>query len=75
MCYMMSREAYLGHTSGHWHPYLMFYGLRTDGADWGADLHGSPVMLNPQFQNAPEPLAKFMIAVDRRSDGTSAPIH
>ena len=75
MCYMMSREAYLGDTSGHWHPHLMFYGPRTDGADWGADLHGSPVMLNLQFQNAPEPLATFMVEVDRWSDGTSAPIH
>jgi hypothetical protein len=75
MCYMMSREAYLGDTSGHWHPHLMFYGPRTDGADWGADLHGSPVMLNPQFQNAPEPLATIMVAVDRWSDGTSVPIH
>ena len=75
MCYMMSREAYLGDKSGHWHPHLMFYGPRTDGADWGADLHGSPVMLNPQFQNAPEPLATLMVAVDQWSDGTSAPIH
>jgi hypothetical protein len=75
MCYMMSRDAYLGDTSGHWHPHLMFYGPRTDGADWGADLHGSPVMLNPQFQNAPEPLATLMVAVDKWSDGTSAPIH
>ena len=75
MCYMMSRAAYLGDTSGNWHPHLMFYGPRTDGADWGADLQGSPVMLNPQFQNAPEPLATLMVAVDKWSDGTSAPIH
>jgi hypothetical protein len=75
MCYMMSRDAYLGDKNGHWHPHLMFYGPRTDGADWGADLQGSPVMLNPQFQNAPEPLATLMVAVDKWSDGTSAPIH
>jgi hypothetical protein len=75
MCYMMSREGNLGDSPGHWHPHLMFYGPRSDGADWGADLPGSPVMLNPQFQTSPEPLATFMVVVDRWSDGTSEPIH
>jgi hypothetical protein len=75
MCYMMSREQNLGDAPGHWHPHLMFYGHRSDGADWGADRSGSPVMLNPQFQNAPEPLATYMVAVDQWSDGTSVPIH
>jgi hypothetical protein len=75
MCYMMSREANLGDKNGHWHPHLMFYGPRTDGTDWGADLHGSPVMLNPQFQDSPEPLATIMVAVDQWSDGTPVPIH
>jgi hypothetical protein len=28
-----------------------------------------------QFQTAPEPLATYMVAVDRWSDGTPAPIH
>jgi hypothetical protein len=75
LCYMMSREQYLGDRGLHWHPHLMFYGPRTDGADWGADLHGSPIMLNQQFQSGPEPLATFMVAVDQWSDGTLAPIH
>jgi len=75
MCYMMSREADLGDSVGHWHPHLMFYGPRSDGADWGADFSGSPVMLNPQFQGSPEPLATYMVAVDRWSDGAPAPIH
>lgn len=75
MCYMMSRDANLGDSNGHWHPHLMFYGPRSDGADWGADVPGSPVMLNPQFQSSPEPLATYMVAVDRWSDGTPAPIH
>jgi hypothetical protein len=75
MCYMMSRNANLGDSQGHWHPHLMFYGPRSDAADWGSDLPGSPVYLNPQFQNSPEPLATFMVAVDQWSDGTSAPIH
>lgn len=74
MCYMMSRQANLGDSNGHWRPHLMFYGPRSDGADWGADLAGSPVMLNPQFQHSPEPLTTYMVAVDRWSDGTAAPI-
>jgi hypothetical protein len=75
MCYMMSREAYLGDAPGHWHPHLMIYGPRSDSADWGSDLPGSPVYLNPQFQNSPEPLGTFMVIVDQWSDGTPAPIH
>jgi hypothetical protein len=75
MCYMMSRNANLGDTGGHSHPHLMIYGPRSDAADWGSDLLGSPVQLNPQFQNSPEPLGTFMVVVDRWSDGTSAPIH
>ena len=75
MSFMMSRESYLGDSPGHWIPHLMFYGPRSDGTNWGSDLPGSPVMLNPQFQTAPEPLATYMVAVDRWSDGTPAPIH
>src|ERR1700729_685953 len=54
MCYMMSREQYLGDAGVHWHPHLMFYGPRSDSADWGSDLPGVPVYLNTQFQNSPE---------------------
>jgi hypothetical protein len=32
------------------------------------------VMLNPQFQGAPEPLTEFMIPVLKWSDGTAAPM-
>jgi hypothetical protein len=75
MCYMMSRESNLGDSQGHWHPHLMFYGPRSNAGDMGNDLPGSPVLLNPQFQKSPEPLANYMVEVDRWSDGTSAPIH
>ncbi|MEO7208264.1 MAG: hypothetical protein ABI356_01585 [Steroidobacteraceae bacterium] len=74
MCYMMSREQILGDAGGHWHPHLMIYGPRSDSADWGSDLAGVPVYLNPQFQNSPEPLGTFMVVVDQWSDGTPAPI-
>ncbi len=72
MCYMMSSQGYLGDSVGHWVPHLMFYVPQTDGAAWGADLPGSPVMLNPQFQGAPEPVTVFMIPVLQWSDGTPA---
>src|SRR5271166_2428339 len=73
MCYMMSRQGYLNDSVGHWLPHLMFYIPLTDPKVWGADLPGSPVMLNPQFQGAPEPITEFMIAVHNWSDGTAGP--
>jgi hypothetical protein len=53
MCYMMSRDGNPGDSQGHWHPHLMFYGPRSEAADWGSDLPGSPVYLNPQFRTPP----------------------
>ena len=72
MCYMMSSQGYLNDSVGHWAPHLMFYVPQTDGAVWGADLPGSPVILNPQFQGAPEPVSVFMVPVGHWSDGTTA---
>ena len=73
MCYMMSTQGYLADEGGHWVPHLMFYVPQTDGSAWGADLPGSPVLLSPQFQGAPEPFTVFMIPVPTWSDGTAAP--
>jgi hypothetical protein len=73
MSYMMSKQGNLGDTQGHWHPHLMFYSAKSDGSDWGADLPGSPVILNPQFQGAPEQLATFIVIVPDWSDGTAGP--
>ena len=70
MSYMMSKQGYLGDGVGHWHSHLMFYVPLTKPSSWGADLPGSPVLLNPQFQGAPEPLTEFMIPVSVWSDGT-----
>jgi hypothetical protein len=75
MSYMMSKQGQLGDGVGHWHPHLMFYSARSDGADWGAELPGSPVLLNPQFQGAPEPLATFIVRVPAWSDGTAGSEH
>ena len=73
MCYMMSTQGFLNDSAGHWVPHLMFYVPLTDPKSWGADLPGSPVMLNPQFRGAPEPITEFMIPVRTWSDGTAAP--
>jgi hypothetical protein len=72
MCYMMSKQGYLNDSAGHWVPHLMFYVPLTDPKSWGADLAGSPVLLNPQFQGAPEPITEFMVPVPNWSDGTAA---
>jgi hypothetical protein len=74
MCYMMSRAAYLNDTLGHYVPHLMFYFPLTDKSSWGADLPDSPVTLNPQFRDGPEPITEFVIPVGKWSDGTAAPV-
>ena len=71
MCYMMSKQGYLNDAVGHWMPHLMFY-MPLD-ADWAADLPGSPIMLNPQFQTV-EKIKVFMVPAGKWSDGTPAPV-
>uniref|UniRef100_A0ABV3QGM8 DUF4241 domain-containing protein n=1 Tax=Rhodanobacter lycopersici TaxID=3162487 RepID=A0ABV3QGM8_9GAMM len=71
MCYMMSKQGYLNDDAGHWMPHLMFYVPRD--ADWGADLPGSPVMLNPQFHDGAVAVKVLMIPTAKWSDGTPAP--
>ena len=73
MCYMMSRAGYLNDALGHYVPHLMFYFPLTDKSSWGADLPDSPVTLNPQFRDGPEPITEFVIPVSKWSDGTAAP--
>ncbi|MGB7148755.1 MAG: hypothetical protein WBD45_06355 [Terriglobales bacterium] len=75
MAYMMSKDQYLtDHDHHNWMAHLMFYTPLMDGATWGADLPHSPVMLNPQFGGAPEPIDVFMVPAGRWSDGTAAPV-
>jgi hypothetical protein len=75
MSYMMSKDQYLNDGNRHnWIAHLMFYTPLMDGAVWGADLSNSPVMLNPQFGGAPEPIDVFMVPAGRWSDGTAAPV-
>lgn len=71
MCYMMSKQGYLGDRTGHWHPHLMFFTPPTVPVAWGAGLPGSPVL---GFNDTTERLTVFMIPVGRWSDGTVAPL-
>ena len=75
MSYMMSKEQHLNDGEHpNWMAHLMFYTPLMDGAVWGADLTHSPVMLNPQFSGAPEPIDVFMVPAGWWSDGTADPV-
>jgi hypothetical protein len=77
MSYMLSKQGYLGDGAGPWMPHLMFHVPKADsaadGASWGADMPGSPVVFDKKHQNVPEPLTTFFVPVAHWSDGTSAP--
>jgi len=75
MSYMLSKNGNLGDSIGHWHPHLMFYGPKSDGADWGANLPGSPVLIDPAFRNEPEPINTYFVLAGHWSDGTVGPAH
>jgi hypothetical protein len=68
MSYMMSKQAYLGSSVGHWHPHLMFFAPQTDAATWGADLPGSPILT---FGYSQDRMTVFLIPVGKWSDGTA----
>jgi len=72
MSYMMSRQSYLGDAVGHGDAHLMFYALKSDGTPWGENLTDSPVFLNRQFDNSPEPLTCYIVGVSNWSDGKPA---
>jgi hypothetical protein len=67
MSFMLSKPGYLGDLAGHWHAHLMFFFSRIDGANWGADLHGSPVVAT---QDDSERITTLMVLVPAWSDGT-----
>jgi len=75
MSYMMSKNQYLGDGVGHWHSHLMFHLPRMGAASWGANLDGSPVMLDTDHHDWPEPETIYMVPVDHWSDGTPAMSH
>ena len=72
MYYMMSKNQYLGDDGGHWHPHLMFHLPRMGASSWGANLDGSPVVMDTDHHEGPEPETIFVVPVGHWSDGTPA---
>jgi hypothetical protein len=72
MSFMMSKDGYLGEAEGPWHSHLMFHVPKAAAASWGANLPGSPVVLDER--EVPEPETIFLVPLARWSDGTAAPI-
>jgi hypothetical protein len=68
MCYMLSKQGYLGDQVRNWHPHVMFYVPLDRGNSWGANLAGSPILSG---DDASDRLTIFMIPVARWSDGTA----
>jgi len=72
MCYMMSKDGYLGDAAGgHWHPHLMFFLPHDAGgrAAWGANLAGSPAIGGDVGL---DPAEVYFVLVAKWSDGTPA---
>jgi hypothetical protein len=72
MSYMLSKAGNLGDSVGHWCPHLMFHVPKTDDSSWGADLAGSPVLIDDEHRDVPEPETIFMVPVSHWSDGSAA---
>ena len=74
MAYMLSKRGDLGDGVGPWLPHLMLYAPEADGASggssWGADVPGSPVILDTTHHVMPEPETIFMVPAARWSDGS-----
>ena len=68
MCYMLSKQGYLGDQAGHFHPHLMFWAERTQPESWGVGAPGSPIIGKEEI---PGRLTIFIILVGKWSDGTS----
>lgn len=71
MSFMMSKRASLD-SEGHNMAHLMFYTPFMEGAEWGADLPNSPVLLGDQ--GPPGSYDLLVIPVGKWADGTSAPL-
>jgi hypothetical protein len=73
MSFMMSKNGHLADADGPWHSHVMFHVPKVAGASWGANLPGSPVVVDDR--EASEPQAIFMVPVSHWSDGTTAAAH
>lgn len=72
MAYMQSKQGFLNSNCGNCGPHLMFYVSVKDAKTWGANAPGSPVLLSPHLNGAPEPVTEFDVFVSEWSDGTPA---
>jgi hypothetical protein len=70
MCYMMSKQQYLGDRDMSWHSHLMFFIPGDAAKSWGANLPGSPVLA---ADDPEERVTILMVPVGTWSDGTLAP--
>jgi hypothetical protein len=71
MCYMMSKQQYLGDRDKAWHPHAMFFVPGDAVKIWGADHPDSPVMA----ANDPEErVTTSFFVFGNWSDGTPAPL-
>ena len=68
MCYMLSKDGYLGDGNGHWRPHVMFFVPISESKTWGANLAGSPILASDSVHDR---LTIFMIPVAKWSDGTA----
>jgi hypothetical protein len=77
MSYMMSKHQYLNDAVGNWYPHLMFHVPQSEaahaGASWGANLPGSPVVMDSAHKLWPEPQTIFFVPLSKWSDGTPGP--
>ena len=84
MCYMMSKTAYLTDMGSHSMAHVMFYIPYKDGASWGANMTGSPVMGGNFWFFLPEnaakaatlpPISVLIVGTTSWSDATSTGRH
>jgi hypothetical protein len=70
MSYMMSKHAYLNDVGSYNLAHLMLYTPLTDGANWGAGVENSPIILGER--GPPEPFTMFIVPVGKWSDNAGA---
>lgn len=70
MCYMMSKEQYLGDRAKGSLPHVMFFRPGDAAKSWGANLPGSPISA---VRESEARATVFIVLVHRWSDGTPGP--
>jgi hypothetical protein len=70
MCYMMSRQQYVGDQGKSWHPHMMWFAPADAATTWGANLPDSPTFASNDTEDR---MTIFLVWVGHWSDGTPAP--